>query len=185
MNKLTIENGKLKIVFQEAVLSDAATLTQTRQKAWDATYRGIYPDDMIDNFDFAWYLEKDKQRMSDPDQKLYLLMDGDSCGGYLWVGPPAYGSYKDFALCLNALYILPAYQGQGYGRLAFDLVAQECRRRGVDRFFCGCNAHNHKARNFYGHMGGHLGAAKLGHQNTAMDQVYFEFILNSEQRRTT
>ncbi|MBR6376997.1 MAG: GNAT family N-acetyltransferase [Oscillospiraceae bacterium] len=168
------------VEFRIAKVSDAAILTETRRKAWDATYRGIYPDDMIDNYDSVWYSERDRQRISDPEQKVYLLMDGDSCCGYLCVGSPAYGRYKDFALCLNALYILPAYQGQGCGRQAFRLVAEECRRRGLEKFFCGCNAHNRKARNFYGHMGGHLGAAKLGHQNHAMDQVYFEFILSPE-----
>ena len=170
----------MKIAFREAVLSDAPILTQTRRKAWDATYRGIYPDAMIDDFDFAWYLEKDRQRISDPEQKVYLLMDGDCCGGYVCIGPPSHGSHKDFALCLNALYILPAFQGLGFGRQAFDLVARECRCRGLHKFFCGCNAHNQKARNFYGHMGGHLGAARLGHRNPAEDQVYFEFTLNAE-----
>lgn len=173
------------VTFQIATEADAPILTQTRRKAWDAAYRGIYPDDMIDDYDFAWYLEKDRQRVSDPEQAVYLLMDGDCCGGYVCIGPPSYGAYKDFALCLNALYFLPAYQGRGFGRQAFELVAGECRRRGLQKFFCGCNAHNRNARSFYGHMGGHLGAARLGHQNPALDQVYFEFTLNSEQRRTT
>ena len=181
MNKLTIENGKLKTAFREAVLSDAPVLTETRRKAWDATYRGIYPDEMIDNYDFAYYLARDEKRIADSEQLVFLLMDGDACGGYLCIGSPSYGAYKDFGFCLNALYLLPAYQGRGFGRQAFAITAAECRRRGFQKFFCGCNAHNHKARNFYGHMGGHLGAARLGHLNPAMDQVYFEFTLNSER----
>lgn len=181
MNKLTIENGTLTIAFREAVLSDAPVLTETRRKAWNATYRGIYPDEMIDNFDYAYHLARDEKRIADPEQLVYLLMDGEDCGGYFCIGPPSYGAYKDFGFCLNALYVLPVYQGRGFGRQAFALAAAECRRRGFHKFFCGCNAHNHKARNFYGHMGGHLGAARLGHRNPAMDQVYFEFRLNPER----
>ena len=177
---MTMDNGELTVVFREAVPSDAPVLTDTRRKAWGSTYRGIYPDEMIDNFDFACYLARDVKRIEDPEQLVYLLMDGDTCGGYLCIGPPAWGAYKDFGFCLNALYILPPYQGQGFGRQAFALTAAECRRRGFQKFFCGCNAHNHKARNFYGHMGGHLGAARLGHRNPAEDQVYFEFALNLE-----
>lgn len=167
-------------VFRIAVPADAPVLTQTRRKAWESTYRGIYPDEMIDQFDFAYYLAKDEKRIADPDQLVFLLMDAERCGGYLCMGPPAYGPYKDFRFCLNALYLLPAYQGLGYGRQAFALAAEECRRRGMQKFFCGCNAHNLKARSFYGHMGGHLGRARLGHKNRAMDQVYYEFTLRPD-----
>ncbi len=168
----------LNAEFQKAVPADAPLLAATRQKAWAAAYRGIYPDSMIDDYDFSFFIARDEQRIRDPEQLVYLLMDGAECGGYLVLGPPSYGTYKNFGFCLNALYFLPPWQGRGFGRQAFGMAAAECRRRGFDRFFCGCNAHNHKARAFYGHMGGHLGAARLGHANRAEDQVYFEFSID-------
>ena len=169
----------MNIFFRKAETWEAPILTETRRKAWDATYRGIYPDEMIDQFDFSYYLKKDEARIMDPKQLVFLLMDGDRCGGYLCVGSPAYGAYKDFGICLNALYLLPDYQGRGFGRQAFEIVSGVCRQKGFHKFFCGCNAHNYKARSFYGYMGGHLGAARIGHRNKALDQVYFEFSLDS------
>lgn len=35
-----------KVTFKKAEPTDAPLLAATRQKAWAATYRGIYPDEM-------------------------------------------------------------------------------------------------------------------------------------------
>ena len=171
-------------VFRRAGPADAPLLTTARRKVWDATYRGIYPDEMIDDYAFASHLARDEKRIADPRNTVWLAMDGEDCVGYFYVGPCGYGQYKDFDFCLNSLYFLPTYQGIGLGRTAFEMTVSECRRRGFDRFFCGCSAHNHKARGFYEHMGGVLGAQRLGHENRSEDLVYYEFFLGPEQRRT-
>ena len=165
------------IELRRACPDDAALLARTRQKAWAATYRGIYPDEWIDVFDVSRHTEKDRRRIEDPDKQVYLAMDGSDCVGYACFGSLTRGQYKDFQICLNSLYFLPGYQGKGLGRRVFALVTEECRSRGVDKFFCGCNAHNHKARSFYEHMGGILGKTDTGHENKAEDQVYYEFYL--------
>ena len=174
----------MKIIFLKADPEDAPILTETRRKVWEATYRGIYPDEMIDRYDFAFHAEKDRKRIADPDQKVLLVMDGSACVGYLCFGPYSLGNYKDLGFCLYAIYFLPPYQHRGLGRYAFSLVMEECQRLGFDKFFCGCNAHNSNARGFYEHMGGVLGKQDLGHENKAEDQVYYEFYLDQKQRRT-
>ena len=166
------------VEFRIAQASDASILAATRKRIWDATYRGIYPDEMIDQYDLASFTEKDSKRITDPKNKVWLAMDGEDCVGYLVVGPCGFGSYKDFGFCLNSLYFLPPYQKSGLGRKAFDLTVAECRRRGFNRFFCSCSPHNRNAMGFYEHMGGVLGAQSLGHENRAEDAVYYEFLLN-------
>ncbi len=168
------------VEFRIAEQKDASTLAATRKKVWDATYRGIYPDEMIDQYDLPAFAEKDYKRISNPENKVWLAMDGEDCVGYLVVGPCGFGHYKDFDFCLNSLYFLPPYQNMGLGRKAFGMTVAECRRRGLNRFFCSCNSHNHNAMGFYEHMGGVLGAQSLGHENRAEDAVFFEFLLNSE-----
>ncbi len=39
--------------FVPASEDDAMTIVALRQKVWASTYRGIYPDSMIDVFDYA------------------------------------------------------------------------------------------------------------------------------------
>ena len=166
--------------FRIAEQKDAPILAATRQKVWDATYRGIYPDEMIEQYDLAFFTAKDYERISNPENKVWLAMDAELCVGYLVVGPCGFGKYKDFDFCLNSLYLLPAYQNIGLGRKAFGLTAAECCSRGRNKFFCRCSPYNLNAVGFYKHMGGILGAQSLGHLNKAEDAVYFEFLLSHE-----
>ena len=41
-----------------AVLDDARRLSEVKIACWNTTYRGIYPDDKLDNYDFDKNTEK-------------------------------------------------------------------------------------------------------------------------------
>lgn len=168
------------IYFKKATYDDLHLLSQTRQKVWATTYRGIYSDEMIDRFDHAWSMARDRRRMEDPKQEFYLVMDNDECVGYFYYGTP-HVDYKDFTFCLNALYFLPEYRGKGLGRRVFEVIKEACIQRGVDKFFNGCNVHNLPAQGFYRKMGGIVGKIDDGHANKAEDQMYFEYYLGEEK----
>ena len=167
------------ITFYKMGYEDLPLLAATRQKAWAATYRGIYPDEKIDHYKSHWYMIRDRKRMMDPNQDYYLVMDGEECAGYFYYGTP-HVKFKDYSFCLNALYLLPAYQGQGIGRRIFDHIRQVCRERGISKFFNGCNVHNLPAQGFYYKMGGIVEVIDDGHENKAEDQMYFEYQLEGE-----
>ena len=46
------------VVFRRTQEEDAAVIAKLRQEIWSTTYRGIYPDDMIDQFDYAWHTQR-------------------------------------------------------------------------------------------------------------------------------
>ena len=56
-------------MFVEATAADALTIIGLRRRIWDTTYRGIYPDSMIDDFDWAWHKEKELSRIRVSDSK--------------------------------------------------------------------------------------------------------------------
>ncbi len=139
----------MSVEFRRARAEDARLLAETRRRAWDTTYRGIYPDAMIDEYDLEAHTARDAARIADPANAVFLAMDGAECVGYFTYGPYTYGRYKDFALCLNSLYFLPGYRRMGLGRRAFAQLTEFCRERGIEKFFCGCNCHNLPAQAFY------------------------------------
>ena len=167
------------IYFKKATYDDLPMLAATRQKVWATTYRGIYPDAMIDNFDTQWHITRDKRRMEDPKQEFFLVMDGENCVGYFYYGTP-HVAYKDFEFCLNSLYFLEDYRGKGLGTKVFEQVRSVCKERGIDKFFNGCNIHNLPAQAFYRKMGGSVGLIDGGHTNKAEDQMYFEYYLGDK-----
>lgn len=93
-------------MFVEAAKEDAAAIIALRHQIWGTTYRGIYPDDMIDNFDWAWHREKELLRINDPEYSVYLLQKDDQSIGYLTIS-------RTDGIVLQSLYILSEYQRQG------------------------------------------------------------------------
>lgn len=156
---------------------DALLLANMRRLVWLETYRGIYPDSMLDEYDADAYAIRDRRRIEDPSHHYYFFIENGRCAGYFSFGPYNYGNYKDFALCLNNLYILKAYQRRGLGRKAFATINEYCKTHQIQRFFCGCNANNIPAVSFYRHMGGIQGDA-YNPDCPKQDQIiHFEFYL--------
>ena len=167
----------MAVTIRRATQADAHIIAATRRKVWEETYRGIYPDEKLDNYDASAYTRRDFNRIGIPGYHYYLFMDGGRCAGYFSFGPYNYGAYKDFYLAINDLYLLNDYQGRGLGREAMATVRDYCRTRGLNKFFCGCNVHNENAKGFYAHMGGVMGDVPQFHEDPSDDIVHFEFYL--------
>ena len=165
------------IDLSKASQEDAIKIAVTRRIVWKETYPGIYPEQMWEEYDVQTYAAHDAKRIAQPEENYYVFLDGEQCVGYFSFGPYHHGTYKDFSVCLNHLYIRKSHQGQGLGKRAFDVVRAFCKEQGIDKFFCGCNANNAPALAFYRHMGGIQGdEPRL--DVPPMDQIqHFEFYL--------
>lgn len=160
---------------RRALPEDAELIARTRKACWETTYRGIYPDEMIDKYDLEFHARWDRRTLLDPQVRFFLVFDGADCVGYYSYGRCTFGTYKDFTVCLNSVYLLPPYRGQGIGVAVIREVREYCKALGVSRFFCACQPDNHPAMAFYSAMGGKLDALSDGHLNPAENTAYFEF----------
>ena len=144
------------------------TIVHLRKQVWETTYRGIYPDGMLDNFDYPWHLDKELQRIQNPQYFVYLIEKDGYNIGYLTLR-------KSKGITLQSLYILQEYQHQGAGRHAFDFVIQFCKEHHARSFVCQCVPENWNARQFYEKMGGKLIGEDLGNAESWMDSVIYQF----------
>lgn len=152
---MPLRSGGCSVIrFQKATPTEALTIVKTRHKVWETSYRGIYPDEMIDDYDYRWHVQKECARLMNPQFHCYMVMDGDSCVGYFSYGKVCYGTWKDFEFRLHSFYLQPEYQGRGLGRKIFAQIKEECLRQGYSKLFLDCHPDNHKALGFYRHMGG-------------------------------
>ncbi len=158
---------------RRATAADAYLLAVTRQKVWDTTYRGIYPDESIDGFDYAWHTNQDQKRIAREDIEVYLVMDGVDCVGYY-----TFGNIRgDGRFWLMSLYLLSTYQHLGLGKRIFSAVCGYGKAHGHSKLYLECSPHNRNAVGFYLHMGGNIAAMDCGHENPQEDSYYFEFTL--------
>lgn len=161
------------VVFRRAQEEDAAVIAELRQEIWSTTYRGIYPDDMIDQFDYAWHTQKDAQRIKSPAYAVYLMMQEDHPIGYitLHISVPAH---------LLSLYLRQEYQHRGIGRRVFSFIQEVFQTRGVSTFTCECQPDNVHAMTFYHRCGGRVVGEDLSNEESWQNSVTFQFYVMRE-----
>ncbi len=150
-------------------------LVHTRKKAWSATYRGIYSDAFIDDFDYAWHETREYRNLQNPAFHSFLVMEGNSCLGYVTYIEKSTPLWRDYQFRLLSLYLLPEAQGRGIGRLIFGFLQEQCTILGHEKFYFSCDPCNAKALSFYQHMGCRIVAEDLGHERPEEDSIEFEF----------
>lgn len=163
------------IRFIPAQPGDESTLGHLRQRCWAATYRGIYPDEMIDHFDYAWHAKHDLARIGSPDFEVFLIEEDALPIGYMTIRhntPPL----------LYSLYLLPEHQRRGVGRMAFAHMREDCIRRNQPVFLCHCQPENRAALAFYHRMGGAIIARDEANEEAFMNSLTLRFPVNVTRR---
>lgn len=156
------------IRFVSATENDVMTIIELRKQIWATTYRGIYPDSMIDGYDYAWHKDKELQRIRNSYYNIYLITQDDLNIGYLI-------TRKTDRIVLQSLYVLKEYQRQGIGRQAFDFIVKYCKDNNLHSFTCQCIPENQSARRFYEKMGGRVIGEDFENEESWMNSVIYEF----------
>jgi len=60
----------------------AKIIAELRHEIWGTTYRGIYSDERIDNYDYGEHRQHDLQRIQDISYHVYLITNADAPIGY-------------------------------------------------------------------------------------------------------
>ncbi len=148
--------------------TDAPTIAHLRQRVWTETYRNIYPEEMIDHFDYAWHTRQDLARIQSPVYLVYLIMEAGEAVGYLTLKTGK-------RLLLLSVYILADHRRRGIGRAAFRLIRRYCIDQGIAGFTCQCQSRNGQAMAFYHAMGGMITARDEDNAEAWQDSVTFSF----------
>ena len=90
-----------------ATLNDARKLAEVKIACWETTYRGIYPDEKLDNYDVLKNAEKFETIISREDIDLYVEVNGEIVG-YMSCGVPV-RSYADYEQEIGLLYLLKEF----------------------------------------------------------------------------
>ena len=130
-------------------------MSKLKHTVWNETYRGIYSDEKIDNYDHKKYTDKFLGIINNPDVDLYVVEDNNKLVGYMDYGKP-FRPYKDYNQEIGLLYLLKDYQRKGIGTKLFNMAYNKIKEKGYKEFFISCNKYNINAQEFYKKMGGEI-----------------------------
>ncbi len=154
--------------------NDINNLAILKQKVWDETYRGIYDDDIIDNFDYEKEKKVFQSILENENILLYVVESNDTLVGFMDVGEPV-RKFKDYKQEIGLLYLTKDFQKMGIGRKLFNLGYDKIKSNGYDSFFISCNKYNTNARQFYEKMGGKLITVDEDNANKRSVQVKYHY----------
>lgn len=141
------------IIYRKAKINDCYSIAKLKGEVWNTTYRGIYSDTLIDNYDIKRNKLIFEGIISNPNYELYVAIDNKKIIGFMSCGEP-YRPFLKYNKEIGLLYILNEYQRKGIGKMLFLIARDIVRKSGNDEFFVSVNKYNTNAIQFYIAMGG-------------------------------
>jgi ribosomal protein S18 acetylase RimI-like enzyme len=142
----------LLVSIRHAKPDDAASLSKVFDTAWREAYSGIIPGVTLEKM-FSRRSERWWRSTVSRGRPLVVLDLGQGAIGYA-----SYGRCRDRSLPANGeideLYLLPEYQGIGFGRRLFNAVRNDLRHRELDKVVVWALEDNSRACAFYEALGG-------------------------------
>ena len=159
-----------------ATYDDCKSLSLLKREIWETTYRGIYPDEKIDNYDYTKNEEKFKSFIDNENQFLYVVTYINEIVGYIEFGEP-FRPFKDYEQEIGLFYLRKDFQGKGIGRTLFNLAYDYFKNLNISKFFISCHKFNFNARAFYEKMGGKIVQVDDDSANVGFPQFKFEYFV--------
>ncbi len=151
---------KTEIKIREATIADAQALAVVHVTSWQSTYRGAFPDEVLDNLSVEQRAATWRQSFEKPERKDFVLVAEAAATqtaaagqvvGFAIVGPETKG-LPDYSHELYAIYLLAEYQRQGIGRRLVTAVAERLLAEGMPGMAVWVLKQN-QARHFYERIG--------------------------------
>lgn len=142
--------SRSEIAVRRGTLDDAGALTDLFRETWETSYRGIIPhlhlESIIRRRDKAWW----KNAVASGDGLLVLEVAG-TLAGYATFGRSRLKSKYQGEI--YEIYLLPAYQGLGFGEHLFEGVRYALDQRKLNGMIIWALGDNASAQDFYWRRG--------------------------------
>mgnify|MGYP005750503805 FL=1 len=118
------------MIVRPAQLSDAKKIARVHVNSWRTTYKGIIPDEVLDNLSY----EKREERWATiiPNEIVFVAetKEGEIVG-FSTGGKERSGHYNGYVGELSSIYILEEHQGKGIGKLLVKPIIQELEKLSI------------------------------------------------------
>ncbi len=137
---------------RKAKSQDAQDIGKVHVDSWRTTYKGILPDDFLNNLSYEQRTELWKKNISDATNYVLVAENvQNEIIGFATGGTRKTNSVPN-ATDLTSIYLLEEYQGMGIGKQLLKELFTYFKQRGYEKVFVEVLAEN-KTRNFYEYYG--------------------------------
>ncbi|MEW5872266.1 MAG: GNAT family N-acetyltransferase [Chloroflexota bacterium] len=149
------------LAIRPAQIDDARAMARVHVDTWRAAYVGIVSDEHLANLSYARCQAGWIEHLSDPQGELTFVAETQAGQIVALVsGGPLREPLEGFDGELYVLYVLPAFQGLGCGRLLVERLAGELARQGYSSLVIWVLKDNPACR-FYEKLGGRRNGEKV------------------------
>lgn len=141
----------MTVTVRPAKLSDAEAIATINVAAWQAGYRGLIPDVVLDTLEAAQRVQGRRAWLAeDPgEQRHWVACVAATVVGYADTGPARDDDLPRGTAEVYTLYLDPAHWGTGAGRVLFAHAVSDLAGRGFGRVVLWVIDGNARARRFY------------------------------------
>ncbi|MFJ7182716.1 GNAT family N-acetyltransferase [Lysinibacillus xylanilyticus] len=137
---------------RKAKSQDAQDIGKVHVDSWRTTYKGILPDDFLNNLSYEQRTELWKKNISDATNYVLVAENvQNEIIGFATGGTRKTNSVPN-ATDLTSIYLLEEYQGMGIGKQLLKEIFAYFKLKGYEKVFVEVLAEN-KTRNFYEYYG--------------------------------
>lgn len=143
------------MIIRQAKLDDVYGITTAHVRSWQHAYKGIVPQDYLDNMNIDERIEKWRSKWKIKTKMQRLVVDLDSkIAGFSAYGPPMDDGYNPKVTGeIYAIYMHPDYIGHGYGRTLITQTLEELRSQNYKDCIVWTLKDNQHAIEFYQRAG--------------------------------
>jgi ribosomal protein S18 acetylase RimI-like enzyme len=139
-----------------ALLSDAAPIADVTLASWEAAYRGLMPDDLLDEFTRERRIELWRERWTEPppERRAWVAEEGGTVVGYVSTGETdTEGEDPEHVAEVHSLYVHPRAWRGGLGSRLTAHALDDAFARGAREVRLWCLTVNAVGRAFYERFG--------------------------------
>ena len=140
------------ITYRKAEPTDCLAIAILKGIVWNTTYKGIYSDESLTNYDVMKNQRIFEQIVVNPEIEVYVAVQDNHIIGFMTCGTP-YKPFQDFQQEIGMLYILKECQRQGIGTSFWNIARTQAVQHGYKKFCVAVNKQNYPAQKFYTAMG--------------------------------
>jgi len=141
------------IIIRYAEADDAAALGEIHALSWQAAYRGIIPDEVLDGITTGKCQARFEKAIGEGIEENAIAFCGGQAAGFICIGKSRDADADSTCGEVWGIYLRPDFWRRGIGSLLMCWGLAELKKRGCLQATLWVLEDNHSARAFYDKMG--------------------------------